>query len=94
MSWKDDEKLWDIIGSTHVDELDERGYVVIKKRDLRKLGREDVDCPRCDEPFTSVVLVDSACPACGLTYGWEYVEIDDQVVILADWEEFDDGAKY
>lgn len=29
--WKDDPRLWNIIGPTHIDELDEAGYIVLSK---------------------------------------------------------------
>lgn len=44
-NWKDDQTLWNIIGPTHIDELDEAGYVVVRKG--RKPVYEGGPCPHC-----------------------------------------------
>lgn len=87
MSWKDDEKLWDIIGPTHVDELEEFGYVVIKKTEFEKLEAErthrKIACREwhdCEGRYKRLY--------------YQSLKLEEKIKQLVDREEFDDGAKY
>ena len=50
MSWKDDETLLDVIGPTSMDDLEERGYMIIKKASYAA-HKKDIDVAVVREAF-------------------------------------------